>query len=230
MAETPNIQLEMSPKTAKVLAWVAWGLVLVGTVAGAVAAFAWVKQTGQQIASGVSVIALLVAAEIRRRLPSARAIRPGATVLLVALSAVAVTSCKLPPLAVAYRAYSVAVTARDGTGELIAKTCKAKVEACKAGPADKLKSCLKGCHETLSVWVRHIKPAFNTTLAAYWALLESAFVSGDKKLDKASKAAQIACEQFKAAEVAVAQYKDKLGKYVPMILGGLAGAKILVCP
>ncbi len=70
----PEIDLPMNVQTAKAFAWIGWGLVLVGTVSGAVAAMALVPAVGQQVASGVSVIALLVAAEIRRQLPSARAL------------------------------------------------------------------------------------------------------------------------------------------------------------
>ncbi len=61
-----TIDLPMSKQTARAFAWIGWGLVLVGTVSGAVAAMALVPQVGQQVASGVSVIALLVATEIRR--------------------------------------------------------------------------------------------------------------------------------------------------------------------
>ena len=71
----PSIDLPMNPQTARVLAWVAWALVLLGTISGAVAAMALVPAVGQQVAAGISVIALLVATEIRRQLPSATALR-----------------------------------------------------------------------------------------------------------------------------------------------------------
>jgi len=71
----PEIDLPKNAQTAKAFAWIGWGLVLVGTVSGAVAAMALVPQVGQQVAAGVSVIALLVAAEIRRQLPSAQALK-----------------------------------------------------------------------------------------------------------------------------------------------------------
>ena len=71
----PEIDLPMNAQTAQAFAWIDWALVLLGTVSGAVAAMALVPQVGQQVASGISVIALLVAAEIRRQLPSARALK-----------------------------------------------------------------------------------------------------------------------------------------------------------
>ena len=71
----PEIDLPMNAQTAKAFAWIGWGLVLVGTVSGAVAAMALVPQVGQQLAAGVSVISLLVASEIRRQLPSAQALK-----------------------------------------------------------------------------------------------------------------------------------------------------------
>lgn len=71
----PEITLPMSAKTATVLAYVAWGLVLIGLIAGGLAAMAVVPQVYQQIFSGVSVLTLLVAAEIRRRLPSSEAFK-----------------------------------------------------------------------------------------------------------------------------------------------------------
>jgi len=80
----PEIDLPMNAQTAQAFAWIGWALVLLGTVSGAVAAMALVPPVGQQVASGVSVIALLVATEIRRQLPSARALKgaqanPGVT-------------------------------------------------------------------------------------------------------------------------------------------------------
>jgi hypothetical protein len=72
---TPNFDLPMDSGTAHAFAWIAWSLVLVGTVSGAVAAMALVPVVGQQIAAGVSVISLLVATEIRRQLPSSKALR-----------------------------------------------------------------------------------------------------------------------------------------------------------
>ena len=71
----PEIDLPMNAQTAKAFAWIGWGLVLVGTVSGAVAAMALVPPVGQQVAAGVSVIAMLVATEIRRLLPSAQALK-----------------------------------------------------------------------------------------------------------------------------------------------------------
>ena len=71
----PEIDLPMNAQTAKAFAWIGWGLVLVGTVSGAVAAMALVPPVGQQVAAGVSVIAMLVATEIRRQLPSAQALK-----------------------------------------------------------------------------------------------------------------------------------------------------------
>ncbi len=71
----PQIDLPMNAQTAKAFAWVGWALVLAGTVSGAVATMALVPPVGQQVASGVSVSALLVANEIRRQLPSARALK-----------------------------------------------------------------------------------------------------------------------------------------------------------
>lgn len=71
----PDIDLPMSAETATVLAYVAWILVLIGTIAGGLAAMAVVPPVYQQIFSGVSVLTFLVAAEIRRRLPSSEAFK-----------------------------------------------------------------------------------------------------------------------------------------------------------
>ena len=71
----PEIDLPINAQAAKAFAWIGWVLVLIGTVSGAIAAMALVPQVGQQIAAGVSVIALLVATEIRRQLPSAQALK-----------------------------------------------------------------------------------------------------------------------------------------------------------
>lgn len=76
--EKPNIpafDVPMDAQTARAFAWVAWALVLLGTVSGALAAMALVPLVGQQVAAAISVIALLVATEIRRQLPSSRALR-----------------------------------------------------------------------------------------------------------------------------------------------------------
>lgn len=86
----PAIELPMGAKTATVLAYVAWSMVLIGTIAGGLAALAVVPQLYQQIFSGVSIMTFLVAAEIRRRLPSSDAFKAmvgGATVLAVLLLA-----------------------------------------------------------------------------------------------------------------------------------------------
>ena len=236
MPETPNIQLDMSPKTAKILAWVAWALVLLGTLSGAVAAFAWVSAGWQQAASGASVLALLAAAEIRRQLPSARAIKAGpavgAVVLFVALSAVAV-SCKPPPLAVAYRAHTVGLKAYDATGETIAASQKAAFLKCelKHNPLSskqKLLDCYKAAREPLAVYVNHIKPALKVALAAFWGVLETVYASG-KDISKTDLAVIAACESVTAAETALTTYKDKLGKHAGTIVAAVAGIKLFVC-
>ena len=71
---TVEIDLPMNKQTARAFAWIGWSLVLLGTVSGAVAAMGLVPQLGQQVASGVSVISMLVANEIRRQLPAAGAL------------------------------------------------------------------------------------------------------------------------------------------------------------
>ena len=71
----PAFDVPMDAQTARAFAWVAWTLVLLGTVSGALAAMALVPLVGQQVAAAISVIALLVATEIRRQLPSSRALR-----------------------------------------------------------------------------------------------------------------------------------------------------------
>jgi hypothetical protein len=243
MPETQTEKLEMSAKTAKVLAWVAWGLVLLGTLAGAVAAFAWVSAGWRQVASGVSVLALLSAAEIRRQLPSARAIKAGpvagagAVVLFIVLSVVALGACKLPPLALGYRSYAVAWKTRDAAGEALEVSQRAKFKACEAkynptvaGERVLLIACIKKAREPVLVWVKHIKPPVKISLAATWAVLEVIYVAGDKKIDKMSKVVKIACEKVRLAEVALKTYGDKLGEYKAMILGPVAGLKALVCP
>ena len=62
----------MGAKTAKRLAWIAWILVLLGSVSGVVAAMALLGPVYQQIAAGVGTVCLLVAGEIRRQLPSSK--------------------------------------------------------------------------------------------------------------------------------------------------------------
>lgn len=146
-------------------------------------------------------------------------------------------SCKLPPIAVAYRGHGIFVTARDATGETIAKVGRAQMTQCEAThkadtPEGKtaLLACLKKAREPVAVWVKHIKPAWTTTAAAWWLALEVTHAAKDRALDKKDKAVAMACAGLKSLAVSVEQYKEKIGGIASIILTAIAAGKVLVCP
>lgn len=146
-----------------------------------------------------------------------------------------VAGCKFP-LAAAYRTHSLLVTARDGAGETLAKTQRAEMVKCEAqhrAPAENWKADLKKCYlrvrGPVAIWVRHVRPALTAALAAMWLALESVFVAGKKDIDKANKAAAVACASLQAAESALKQYAGQLGKLKSTIIGAVVAGKVLVC-
>lgn len=157
------------------------------------------------------------------------------SVIMIGLAAVLMLSagCKVPPLATAYRAHGLMVTARDGAGETIANQQRAAAVRCEAAHKGKLvplRDCLHKVREPVRAWVQHIRPAITATASTYWLALESAYVLQDRSLDKLSQAAQLACSALTALEVTLRQYAAHLGKLRAVLLGAVAGGKVLVCP
>jgi hypothetical protein len=146
-------------------------------------------------------------------------------------------ACKLPPIAVAYRGHSIFLSARDASGEALAKIQRSKMEQCEAkhnpttpeGRAA-LITCLKAVRVPVALWVKEIKPAWTATAAAMWLAIEVAYAAGKSALDKLGKAALIACSGLKALGASVDQYKDRLGSMASILLTSIAAGRVLVCP
>lgn len=195
MPETPNVQLEMSPKTAKILAWVAWALVLLGTLSGAVAAFAWVSAGWQQAASGVSVLALLAAAEIRRQLPSARAIKAGPIAgagMVVAIMFLA--ACN--PYKAAWTTMDGVLKARDISAVKLAELGRAEHDRCLKAYGTKTQgyaTCIKPWLTALLNWTRYGRPGLTSPVRVTATAVDIAKAKGNKKLDWKKVLAPISC-------------------------------------
>ena len=191
MPEPVQIDLPMSAKTAKVLAWVAWVFVLIGLVSGAVAAFAWVTDIGQQVAAGISVIALLIAAELNRRLPSSKAMASGIVGLLLVGLLVGGAGCALGPYDIAVRTVRTVQQARDLTGAQLAAAMRSKRADCVEKHGAKTKGyadCVRGVLEAQDKWAKIARPVVDTSCqAAVTALRTTAFVEkckADKDCNK----------------------------------------------
>lgn len=168
----PEIDLPMSAGTAKVLAWVAWILVLIGTVTGAVAAFALVPQVWQQGASGVSVVAMLLAAEIRRRLPSAKALSTTVIsgVLVMFLAGGLMTGCP--------NAHKAAWSTTAGLMHATQTTSKSLAAASQHSTEDHAVVCKR-----LIAYRDNIRPAARSAVAAAYAGIRIAQEAGKKPID-----------------------------------------------
>lgn len=182
---TPDIDLPMSARTAKALAWIAWAFVLIGSVSGAVAAFAWLTDFGQQVAAGVSVIAMLVAAEIRRRLPSSKALRTGIVGLLLAGLLMGGAGCVLGPYDIAVRSVRTMQEARDLTGAQLGAAIRSQRAQCIEQHGSKTQGyadCMRSIFAGQDKWKKIARPVVDTTCqVATTALKTTAFVEKCKK-------------------------------------------------
>lgn len=218
-----------------------WATIVVGLALAILATYMGTLQEGQTVPlwaillnAGVGYLALAMrGGGVELRKPgggSAVGIILGLTVAAMALDS---AGCKIPPLATAYRAHALIVTARDGVGETIANQQRAMAARCEAahkGEVEPLRDCLHQVREPVRAWVRHIRPAITATASTYWLALESAYVLQNKSLDKMSKAARLACSALIALGVTLQQYSAHLGKLKAVLLGAVAGGKVLVCP
>lgn len=218
-------------------------------ILGAVAAMDWLgavlvwgRVSVTQIFAGLATIAGIVSRWAEQQIPARKdapnlppGAAAGAVALLAILAAPMIPACS-SGLATAYRSHGVLVTARDGAGEALATTQRAAMVRCEAEhkpPAESWRLALKDCYQQarapVAVWVHHVKPAITTALAGYWVALEAAYIAGDKALDKASKLAAGACAALRAAETALAQYRDQIGMIGATVTGAVAAGKAMVC-
>lgn len=228
----------MTERKITIWTWTARVLTLLGLLAGVLAA---AKQLPVEIRDYAALVVALLGVGngwINGFLP-ARKTRAAASMVLLAIAALLMLSagCKVPPLATAYRSHALLLTARDGAGAALEKTQRAQMIKCEADTTapltPKAKSDLLACYRKVrapvSAWVTRIKPAITAAASALWLLLEIAYVAGDTALSKNRKAASVACSALEAAEAALEQYADKLGELRTVVLGAIAGGKVLVC-
>lgn len=222
--------------------WKRAGQILI-LLAGLVGILAVAKQLPAMVQDYAALAAALLAFGARwceQQLPAVKPKGGGvgpAVFVLIAVGLMASAGCKAPPLATGYRSHALLLIARDGAGKTLAKVQRARMLRCEAEhkpgqPAFKvlLLDCYKRVRAPVTVWTKRIRPAITAGAAALWFALEVTHAAGDKRLDKLGKAAVMACAGLTAAEATLKQYMDKLGLLAPVVLGALAGGRILVCP
>jgi hypothetical protein len=217
--------------------WIARVVTLLGVLAGILAAAKQLPVEARDYAALAVSLLGAFGAWIYSFLPAKKAKVPPVAVLMVAGALIALAGCKVPPLATAYRSHALLVTARDGAGESLAKVQRAKMIKCEADympphtpeTRGKLINCLRAVRAPISAWTTHIRPAITAASSALWLALEVAYVAGDKSLSSTKKAGVIACSALKAAEKTIGQYAEKLGELKTIVLGAIAGGKVLVC-
>jgi len=220
--------------------WAGRILVLLAGLGGILAAAQQLPAWFQNYAALAVALIAFAARWVEQQLPATKRYGPPSGVIWLALGALLLSSsigCKTPTLASLYRSHGLLTISRDGADELLAKVQRARARACEAkhlaGSPDRrvlLLACLKDVRAPMAtVWIPKVRPAINVALAGLWALLEAAHAAGDKSIDKASKAAAIACSSLTAVEVALKQYADKLGDAAGLLLGAAAGGKVFVC-
>ena len=231
----------MTDKAIRQWTWAARLLTILGVLAGILAAAQQLPEWFRDYSTIAVALLGAVAAWIYSFLPAAGpgsgSWMPPTAVAVLMLAALAAGSCKLPPLATAYRTHALLITARDGAGETLAKVQRAKMLRCEADhrpSAPNWKALLKACYQDVrapvTAWTKHVRPAITAAAAALWLALESAYIAGRKGLDTTARASALACATLTAAEVAIKPYAAQLGSLRVLVLGALAGGRLLVCP
>ncbi len=212
-------------------------------VFGAIAAFDWLGKVHPfegvsltQIFAGLATLCGVVTRWAAGQLPASKpkVLPLGLIALVLACGLMYAGACKVPPLAMAYRGFGLLTVARDSGGEVLTNVNRARAVKCRADhplATDKPGriACLKNVEADQAAWVEHIKPAITATASTYWLACESAYVLVESKLDKSSKAAQLACAALTALEVTLNQYAAQLGKLRAVLLGAVSGGKVLIC-
>lgn len=228
----------MSDKSIKVWTWVARVLALIGLLAGGLAAAERLPDWLQNYAALGNALVALAVGWVRGFLPAVKSkvLSVAIVGLVLVLVAIPASSCKVPPVVTLYRVHGLIVTGRDGADKLLHTTQGAAVARCRAShqaPAEewrtKLIACLENAVAPLRPWVKHIKPALTAAGDALWLVLEAVHVAGDSTLSTSDKALAVACTSLTAAQTTLKQYAEQLGNLAKMILGAVAGGKVLVC-
>lgn len=231
----------MTEEKISKLLWIARAILTLMGILGVLAAAKQLPAEARDYAALAVAILGVIYGRVHSWLPGSKPTGPPLPLLVLTLSVclmvAGLASCKVPPIATAYRSHALLVTARDGAGEALAKVQRARMIKCEAlympphtsETKVELIQCLRTVREPVSAWTAHIRPAITAAASALWLALEIAYVAGDKGLSRTKAAGQMACSALKAAEASIAQYADKLGELKTIVLGALAGGKVLVC-
>jgi hypothetical protein len=227
----------MNDSQVKKWTWVTRALQVAMAVAGVLAVTKTLPAAVQHWAALSVAMLGVCTAQIKGWMPASKPKAPPSVVFVIAAGLMLAAGCKVPPLATAYRSHALLVTARDGTGEALAKVQRAKMVKCEADympphtpeTKGKLIACYRSVKAPVDAWVVHIRPAITAAASALWLALEIAYVAGDSTLSKTKAAGAAACSALKAAEATLKQYADKLGELKTVVLGAIAGGKVLVC-
>lgn len=173
-----DIKLPMSAKTADRLAWTAWIMMVLGTIAGALAAMALVPEGFyQRLAAGAGTIFLLVAQLIQRKLPTAKALanlKNGAAAILV-LGALALAGCPAGQSA-AWKATGGTMNAFKSASKALAAGESVKHAEClklHGAGAAAYATCIGDTRRRLITYRDTIRPAGRSSVAAAYATIRT---------------------------------------------------------